>query len=582
MTRQEILDFIDGLNVYKTKLKIYLQNHYPEIVKSILTKTKFLDDQNPFSKPPTFQERIYCLRHEIFSRILCIECKKNPTKFDTGSGSYKHLCSVSCASKNKDVIAKKKKTKFDKYGDENYVNVKKSKKTRQDKYGSYSPSDFKEKVEATLMRDHGDPHWNNPEKYKETCQAIFGVDHPMKNPEFAKQLLENFAKNHNGALTPFQEDSIKERTKIAQRARSLQFVKSNTIAKLLTSNTEYISKSSKDEFEFECYACGTHFKSRWRAGMLTKLCPKCFPKSETYGVSGAEIEITNYIREIIPQSWQVINGDKKITRSIIPPKEIDIVVKDDAGKFKLLIEYDGIYFHRYQDQVRNRLLEKTLLVENLGYELIHIFESDWLTRKDAIKNYLRFKLGVLQSITPDYNYKVLKISESEAYLFQCKNSTKVVSGSISFGLVQHDNLVAVLVASKTRYKKYGEDEVYELRNFCCSSKLELWNAFDLLLNRFEIEIKPKVVVASVDRRYWGRQQFEKCGFELDHVLSPATYYFKPNNVCLLVDQTTITQNGIREFAPNAFETSSVKASMKEAGWMQIQDCGKLVFAKHYS
>ena len=274
----------------------------------------------------------------------------------------------------------------------------------------------------------------------------------------------------------------------------------------------------------------------------------------------------------------MINGDKKITRSIIPPKEIDIVVKDDAGRIMLLVEYDGIYFHRYQDQAGNRLLEKTLLVEKLGYELIHVFESDWLTRKDAIKNYLRFKLGILPVMTT--NYKILKVSESESQLFQCRNSTKVVNGSISFGLIHQDDLIAVLVASKTRYKKYG-DESYELRNFCCSSKLDILNAFDLLFNFFKLATKPKVVVASVDRRYWGRQQFEKCGFELDHILSQSTYYFKPNNVCLLVDQVMISQSGIREFAPNALETSSVKASMEEAGWMQIQDCGKLVFVKRY-
>lgn len=578
MTRQEILDFIDSLDVYKTKLKIYLQNHHPEVVEAILAETKFLDDWNPFAKPPTFQERIYCIRHGISSRVLCVECKKNPTKFDTGSGSYKQLCSVSCASKNKDVLAKKKKTKLDKYGDENYVNVEKSKKTRQAKYGSYNPPDYREKCEATLLRDHGDPHWNNLEKYKESCLTTFGVDHPMKNPAFAKQLLDNFAKNHNGTLTPFQDKEVKERTKAAQRTRSLQFVKSNTLAKMITSDSEFISRTSEDEFEFECCSCGTHFKSRWKAGMLVKLCPKCFPRSETYGMSGAEIEIANYIREIVPQSWQVINGDKKITRSIIPPKEIDIVVKDDAGRIRLLVEYDGIYFHRYQDQVGNRLLEKTLLVERFGYELVHVFESDWLTRKDAIKSYLRFKLGIPQLIV--VNYKILRISESESQIFQCRNSTKVVNGSISFGLIHQDDLVAVLVASKTRYKKYG-DEAYELRNFCCSSKLDLQNAFDLLFNFFELAIKPKVVVASVDRRYWGRQQFEKCGFELDHVLSPSTYYFKPNNVCLLVDQMMISQNGVREFAPTASETSSVKASMEEAGWMRIQDCGKLVFVKRY-
>ena len=297
MTRQEILDFIDSLDVYKTKLKIYLQNHYPEVVEAILVETKFLDDWNPFAKPPSFQERIYCIRHGISSRVLCIECKKNPTKFDTGSGSYKQLCSVSCASKNKDVLAKKKKTKLDKYGDENYVNAEKSKKTRQAKYGSYNPLDYREKCEATLLRDHGDPHWNNPEKYKESCLTTFGVDHPMKNPTFAKQLLDNFAKNHNGNLTPFQDKEVEERTKVAQRTRSLQFVKSNTLAKMITSDSEFISRTSKDEFEFECYSCGTHFKSRWRAGTFVKLCPKCFPKSETYGMSGAEIEIANYIQE---------------------------------------------------------------------------------------------------------------------------------------------------------------------------------------------------------------------------------------------------------------------------------------------
>ena len=44
----------------------------------------------------------------------------------------------------------------------------------------------------------------------------------------------------------------------------------------------------------------------------------------------------------------------------------------------------------------------------------------------------------------------------------------------------------------------------------------------------------------------------------------------------------ISQNGVREFAPTATETGSMKASMEEDGWMRIQDCGKLVFVKKYS
>ena len=108
MTNQEILSALSKINVYKTKLAIFLKNHCSALFAAIFENTKFLDDNNPSNWNITFQERLYCIENNITERRLCKICKKNVVPFRTDSRSYREHCCVSCSNLDNDVDEKKK------------------------------------------------------------------------------------------------------------------------------------------------------------------------------------------------------------------------------------------------------------------------------------------------------------------------------------------------------------------------------------------------------------------------------------------------------------------------------------------
>ncbi len=110
--------------------------------------------------------------------------------------------------KGKSIIRKIKKTKLDKYGDENYVNVQKIKKTCLKKYGvdSFSKTDeFREIASKTAIKTNEENKFLPIEKYEDTdlyyqgsyekrfldyCRSK-GVLHQLENSKVFKYLKED-------------------------------------------------------------------------------------------------------------------------------------------------------------------------------------------------------------------------------------------------------------------------------------------------------------------------------------------------------------------------------------------------------
>ena len=70
------------------------------------------------------------------------------------------------------------------------------------------------------------------------------------------------------------------------------------------------------------------------------------------------------------------------SRQFLIGKEIDILVHDK----KIGIEFDGLKWHTewFGKKDRNYHLDKTILCNKKGYGLIHIFEDEYVHRKDIV------------------------------------------------------------------------------------------------------------------------------------------------------------------------------------------------------
>lgn len=127
-------------------------------------------------KYDSVDELAYCINKNIVEKPCCPVCGKQ-LKFLISKSRFQNHCSNSCATKDENVQEKSKKTKLERYGDENYNNSKKMKETMFERYGCYGTfcnKSLKEKVNKTCLEKYGSSTYNNPNKTTETCKKRYG------------------------------------------------------------------------------------------------------------------------------------------------------------------------------------------------------------------------------------------------------------------------------------------------------------------------------------------------------------------------------------------------------------------------
>lgn len=115
-------------------------------------------------------------------KFKCVECGKEYTvqrrsfngEFKCGECKCKETYSNFSEEKKRNITKKKKKTRLEKYGDENYTNVDKRKETNLKKYGVENVFMLKEKIADAKFKKYGNPHYTNSEKRKETMFRKYG------------------------------------------------------------------------------------------------------------------------------------------------------------------------------------------------------------------------------------------------------------------------------------------------------------------------------------------------------------------------------------------------------------------------
>ena len=111
------------------------------------------------------------------------------------------------------------------------------------------------------------------------------------------------------------------------------------------------------------------------------------------GISKLETEVYEYIKSLY--KGEIITNSKSLLSN---KTELDIYIPD----LKLAFEFNGLYWHSdYNNKDIKYHLNKTeLCKQELGIQLIHIFEDEWENKKEIVKS---------------------KIS----YLLKCKNNNKI-------------------------------------------------------------------------------------------------------------------------------------------------------------
>ena len=507
----------------------------------------------------THQEQLSCFIFNIDHVPLC-ECCGNKTLFKSTLKGFRRFCSKECNSKCNTPI-----------------------KNFRKKYGLESPMHndlIKEKVKNTTLKKYGVDNVFKSDKIKDKIKEIniqkYGVDNPAKSDLIKEKTKQNNIKKY-GVKTPSMLYHVKNKTKKTNKEKygNEYFTKSNfylnkkkeydikNFIENLPNNLNFIHMDDVCCYSLKCNKCNnifsinrTTYRSRLNSGVDVCLhCNKIDIKD-----SFSQNDLLSFICE---NNFKV---DKNV-RNIIPPQEIDIFIPEK----NIGIEYNGLYWHsdQYKDKYYHR--NKWELCNNIGVNLITIFEDEWLYKKDIVKSIIKSRLGLFEEVIYARKCIIKELTSNELKNFlEINHIQGHVNAKIKYGLYFNNEIVSVMSFGSLR-KSLGskkEDGCYEMLRFCSKLNAKVVGGASKLLKHFIKIHNPKKIISYSDNRWFDGKLYENIGFKL-HSISDVNYYYivgltRENRFKYRKD--VLVKQG---FDPNKTESQI----MLERGIPKIWDCG---------
>ncbi len=402
------------------------------------------------------------------------------------------------------------------------------------KYGFYTCKKCSlDKVKKTNQSKLGVDYLFESEDYKEDYKnkmiSKYGVDNPAKSKDI-KDKIKNTNKDKYDVEWGLKSDIIKEKSK-------------KTL--LDKYNVDHISK----------------VKNKKKDKVLK------YNKDIVYDFS---IESNNYRIELEDFIKDNYNGIIDIDNRNIINKELDIYLPE----LNLAFEFNGLYWHNELNKSKKYHLEKTELCESKGIKLIHIYEDDWIYKKNIIKSRI---LNLLNKNEVIYARKcIIKgVSSKDTRNFLNENHLQgYYVSSINIGLYYKDELYSLMSFGKKRkcLNSSSDEGQYEMVRFCSKNYYSVVGGASRLFKYFLEKYKPTEVVSYADRSWSDGSLYYKLGFNFIHKTGVNYYY--------IVDGIRKHRFGFRKdiLIKEGFDSSKTEHQiMLDRGIYRIYDSGTMKF-----
>lgn len=321
-------------------------------------------------------------------------------------------------------------------------------------------------------------------------------------------------------------------------------------------NVQYVDAITK--VKINCKKHGI-FEQQPYNHLQGKGCSKCSQR-----VSAPETEIFGFVKE---QGFIDIEGSK---RGLAKGYELDIYIPSK----NIAIEYNGLYWHSEERLGKNYHQDKTNKAREAGIKLIHIFEDEWLYKRDIVESRLLNILGKTPNKIYARECEIREVNESVAEFLDKNHLQGKVGSKIKLGLYYKNELVSLMTFGDLR-KNLGskkEQDVYEMIRFCNRLNTNVIGAASRLLKHFIKNYNPKEIISYADRRWSEGELYEKLQFELVAETVPNYFYTKGNKreARFKYRKDILVSEG---FDPSKSE----KQIMEERGYKRIYDCGTLKY-----
>jgi hypothetical protein len=498
--------FLDNGMLNKNKIKEdWVKTNLPDLYSQI-------SDFEHKIVPLKFSQLMWHYMNGLREYPICIWCGSENKRFSGLMDGYKNGCSRSCAIQLTRPMSNetRKKNTMDKWGVEHTSQLsivkEKFKRTNRDKYGVDHPVQCKEvhdKIKKTNLEKTG---FEFPlqskeimDKTKETLLHRYGFDNSTKSPSVIKKIRDKSIEKW-GENWPSKSDSVKSKIIESNKKRYISLLQ------------DRISENPDIEFigmenglvQLKCESCQSIFEITpnllYQRGFKhnIKICLECNPLNTK--TTNGHVEISDFLKEI---SIDI----RMNVRDIISPYELDIYLPEQ----KIAIEFNGIYWHSELHKNKKYHKEKLDKTNNLGIQLIQIWEDDWNEKKQIVKSILRSKIGKCRRIGAR-KCSISEISDSETKLFLNENHIQGWAVSkLRYGLYLKDELVSVMTFSRGRKNMGGKSDEWEIVRYCNKIDTNVIGGITKLWSRFLKDVSPSKVISYCDQDFFDGESYIRLG-----------------------------------------------------------------------
>lgn len=480
-----------------------------------------------------------------FITKICEGCKK---EFTISSRKYRQrYCTKHCVQHDPKVIDKMKKSQQEKW-DLDYQgnhpmkteNTKNNfKKSIFEKYGNdYFSNYLVKETKKTKLERYGDENYNNIDQIKKTCLERYGIETVISSKYIKNKISDTILKKH----FKFIEEYSKNRNILP-----------------LFKEKDYKGYLYQNKYEFKCNTCNYHFKTDvYKPHHI--ICEKCNPSD----IDTLENDIFNFIYSILPENTIIKRND----RTILYGKELDIYIPS----YKFAIEINGLYWHSEIGRGIKRFYHNNKSKNCIfhGIKLIHIFENEWIHKKDIVKSILKNLLTNDTKKIYGRNCIIQEVTKEEKQIFLNENHIQGDDLSIvKIGLYENDKLLSIMTFGKSRFDKKVE---WEIIRYCNLLNVSVIGGASKLLNYFIKTYNPNSIISYSDRRYFDGLVYNTIGFKFINNTSP-NYFYINKNYKTLYSRMMFQKHKLSKLLENFDPSLSEWQNMKNHGFDRIWDCG---------
>jgi hypothetical protein len=385
---------------------------------------------------------------------------------------------------------KAKKTNIEKYGVDSFLKTyelrnilrnnkteisEKIKKKSLEKWGvdCYSKTDEFKKIIKNKW-DSG-IYSNIKSKSIETNNILYGVDWYTQKDDFRKYL---------------KSDEFKNKIRYSLMDKSISYYK-NIGYDLIDIENGFVKLKGECNhiFDIEIY----NVSRRNINGVI--VCTKCNPINS--GQSGQELNLI---------SW-LLSLDLEIhckRRDIISPLELDVYIPSK----KVAIEFNGLYWHSEKYKDKKYHLDKSLKCSEQGIDLIHVWEDDWMNRRNIIKSIILSRLGLIENKI--YGRKCqIKIVDNRELVNNFFNDNHIQGKTkykTAIGLYYNNEMVSCMLFNKPK-------KSLELVRFANKKDYSVIGAASKLFKYYVNNNDFEEIVSFADRSIFNGNLYKTLGFE---------------------------------------------------------------------